>query len=225
MRKIFSEEIKQYVKDIGFGMPTKELMNRVNVKFESNYTERQIYNLRHKLGVKPASDGKFKKGCAKAGEAYRFKPGCIPANKGKTWDEIGLSAEARAAVASHWFQKGHKTHNHVEVGTDRWRPHHGYYFRKIAEPNKWRLTHNVIWEEANGPIPEGMRVIFLDGNSKNLALENLVLISKEEHGILNNNRSVYSRSGDPELSKANITALRLKRKIEEIVKDEKKHNT
>lgn len=225
MRKIFTEEIKRYVLNIGVAMPTKELMSRVNTTFKTSYSESQIYNLRHKLGVKPASDGKFKKGCSKAGEAYRFKPGHIPANKGKTWDDIGMSAEAKTASARHWFKKGHKTYNHVEVGTDRWRPHHGYYFRKIAEPNKWRLTHNVIWEETNGPIPEGMRVIFLDGNSKNLSPENLALISKEEHGILNNNRSVYSRADNPELSIANIAALRLERKIEEIMKDEKKHNS
>lgn len=225
MRKIFSEEIRQFVIDNGVGLPTRDLMNLVNTAFKADYSIGQIYNLRHKLGVNPATDGKFKKGCSKAGEAYRFKPGCTPMNKGKTWDEIGFSEEAKAAAARNWFKKGHKTHNHVEVGTDRWRSHQGYYFRKVAEPNKWKLTHNVIWEEANGPIPDGMCVIFLDGNPKNLRLSNLTLISRVEHRILNSNKTIYFRSKEPELSKTNIAAIRLERKIAEIMKNEKEHNT
>ena len=225
MRKTFPDEVINFVKNNGVGVTTKKLQNLVNTTFNENYSEGQIYNLRHRLGVKPATDGRFKKGCAEAGEAYRFKPGCVPMNKGKTWDEIGMSQEARAAAARHWFKKGHKTHNHVEVGTDKWRPYHGYYFRKVAEPNSWRLTHDVIWEEANGPIPDGMCVIFLDGNPKNLSLSNLTLISRNEHWVLNNNKSIYSRSDNPELSKVNIAALRLERKIKELTENEEKHNS
>ena len=38
-----------------------------------------------------------------------------------------------------------------------------------------------MWEAANGPVPEGLFVVFKDRNKTNLTLENLELIDRHEH--------------------------------------------
>ena len=49
----------------------------------------------------------------------------------------------------------------------------------------WKSKSVVIWEKANGKVPKGHVVNFADGNKRNFALDNLLLISRKEHGVLN----------------------------------------
>lgn len=50
----------------------------------------------------------------------------------------------------------------------------------MAEPNKWKLKHRIIWEQVNGAIPKGHNVQFRNHNSLDCRIENLYLISKAE---------------------------------------------
>jgi hypothetical protein len=43
----------------------------------------------------------------------------------------------------------------------------------------------VVWEKANGVVPEGHRLRFLDGNKQNCALENMALFTMTENMFLN----------------------------------------
>ncbi|CDF86369.1 conserved hypothetical protein [Pseudomonas knackmussii B13] len=78
--------------------------------------------------------------------------------------------------------------------------HGGKLYRKVADTGDshqdWKLMHRVIWEEVNGPIPEGNLVVFRDGNTKNLTIENLELITKAErmrrHSIARYPREIHS---------------------------------
>jgi hypothetical protein len=49
----------------------------------------------------------------------------------------------------------------------------------------WERKHAVIWKKANGKIPKGYVVIFADGNNRNFALNNLLLVSRAELGVMN----------------------------------------
>lgn len=40
--------------------------------------------------------------------------------------------------------------------------------------------HHVIWEEHNGPIPAGHKVVFKDGNHLNWDISNLILLSNSD---------------------------------------------
>lgn len=42
------------------------------------------------------------------------------------------------------------------------------------------MLHVVVWEEANGPVPKGMIVVFKDGDTMNVTLENLEIITRQE---------------------------------------------
>ena len=106
--------------------------------------------------------------------AARFPKGHIPDNKGKK-----MSPEVYFKVERTMFKKGHTPVNHREVGSERINVD-GYIEVKVAEPNKWRCKHRVIWEQHNGEIPTGFNVQFKNHNPLDCRIENLYLISKAE---------------------------------------------
>lgn len=58
----------------------------------------------------------------------------------------------------------------------------GRGFQVKTEAGLWRWKHYLIWEAANGPIPEGFILKFVDGDRKNLSLDNLRLVTRKEIG-------------------------------------------
>jgi hypothetical protein len=104
--------------------------------------------------------------------ACRFQKGQKVWNKGMKGLQIGGQATQ--------FKKGTKPPNHKPAGTIR--EVDGYFEIKVAEGmHQWRLLHRVIWERCNGPIPKGHIVIFLDGNTKNINIKNMALLTKAEN--------------------------------------------
>lgn len=106
--------------------------------------------------------------------AARFQNGSVPLNKGKK-----VSPEIYAKMQPTMFKKGQTPVNHRDVGSERVNVD-GYIEIKVAEPNRWRLKHRVIWEQANGSIPKGFNVQFKNHNRQDCRIENLYLISKAE---------------------------------------------
>lgn len=54
-------------------------------------------------------------------------------------------------------------------------------YKKVKINGKCYQEHNLIWEEAYGPIPEGSEVHHKDGDKANNALENLELRDRTSH--------------------------------------------
>jgi hypothetical protein len=108
----------------------------------------------------------------------QFKPGHTPHNKGKQMD-----AEIYKKVAPTMFKKGNKPANTKPVGTinirldTQGRP---YQYIKIKDSH-WELLQRHVWTKANGEIPRGSVVIFLDGNYLNCDISNLQVISRREN--------------------------------------------
>ncbi len=163
-KSIFPKEIQDFIALNYKGIYTRELTDKVNSRFGTDYKPSQLdsYKGNHKL--KSGVDGQFKKGH-------------ISHNKGKK----GCPAGSEKG----WFKKGHVSANKLPVGSERIDSKDGYLVVKVAEPNKWELKHRVIWERCNGPIPRGHIVIFLDGDITNLDINNLACISKSETLTLN----------------------------------------
>ena len=95
----------------------------------------------------------------------------------------------------------------------------GYTEVKVANPNKWRLKHRVIWEQHNGEIPKGCAIIFADGDKSNLDIDNLLLVSRQQLLVLNRNNLI---SEDKEITKTGINIANIMIKLSEIEKDNKK---
>lgn len=104
----------------------------------------------------------------------QYKKGNIPINKGKK-----ISPEVYAKIKNTMFKKGGHTPNKKPVGTERVN-RDGYIEIKVADPNIWKLKHRILWEEANGKIPESHNVQFKNHNPSDCRLENLYLISKAD---------------------------------------------
>jgi hypothetical protein len=108
----------------------------------------------------------------------QFKPGHTPHNKGKQMD-----AEIYEKVAPTMFKKGNKPYNTKPIGAinirldTQGRP---YQYIKIKDSH-WELLQRHVWTKANGEIPRGSVVIFLDGNYLNCELSNLQVITRKEN--------------------------------------------
>lgn len=57
----------------------------------------------------------------------------------------------------------------------------GYLRIKVAEPNTWIQLQRYVWEQAHpGQSAAGKLVIFLDGNNRNFAVDNLECVTRGE---------------------------------------------
>jgi len=119
---------------------------------------------------------------------HQFKPGQVPPNKGvKGWLVGGRSVLTQ-------FKRGNKPHTWMPVGSYRINQGGNALERKVNDlpgPNhiRWRPVSRLVWEEANGPVPDGHLVVFKPGR-KTLELEHITLdavecITKAEHARRN----------------------------------------
>lgn len=106
------------------------------------------------------------------------------------------------------FKKGRDNNLKKPIGSER--EFNDYTLVKVEQPNIWRLKHYLIWEEAYGPVPDGHIILFLDGNRKNLSLDNMECVSKAQAGIMNLNGLI---SENPEVTKTGILLASISNKI------------
>lgn len=113
------------------------------------------------------------------GRNGQFKKGSVPFNKGKK-----MSPEQYEKCKGTMFKKGQVSKNKRPVGSERINVD-GYVEIKTEEPNKWELKHRYVWEQVNGKVPNGYILIFRDNDKSNIDIDNLILISRAEHVIIN----------------------------------------
>lgn len=115
--------------------------------------------------------------------AKRFKKGQVPANKG-----LRRPGWFAGRMRETQFKKGNRPLNYLPIGTVM--PNADGYLRvKISETSNgkggsdkaWEFVHRRVWESAHGRIPKGHRIWWKDGNHLNCALENLELLTDQEH--------------------------------------------
>lgn len=137
----------------------------------------------------------------KTGRDGRFPKGSVPPNKGTK----GLTGANSGS-----FKKGQQSHTKKPIGYERITVD-GYVEVKVAEPNKFRVKHHIIFEQHFGAIPAGHVVKFKDGNPQNLDIDNLVLMSRGELAVLNH---LYDHKNSPDEAKpVLITLAKVKAKI------------
>lgn len=164
---IYTDEEHNFLRTFIPGHTYKEIVNEYNTRFAEPITESRVkaYMANHKINN---------------GLTGRFKKGHIPANKGTHPPTVGRMAETQ-------FKKGQMPHNTKPIGYERISKD-GYIEVKVrmhpSAPGKhdfFELKQRIVWEKVYGPIPEGYVVIFLDGNKQNITIENLALVSREQH--------------------------------------------
>ena len=193
----WSDEEKDYLREITPGRHYKEIVELMNSKFEYEFNIGQIKAAiaRHKLNT---------------GFTGHFPKGNIPFNKGTK----GLMKANKTS-----YKKGNIPQNYKPVGTERI-TEDGYTEIKVKDPNVWKLKHRLIYEEHYGEITNGYVVMFLDRDKSNFDINNLILISRNQLKTLNQNDLIKD---DPELTKSGIILADLLIKINEKDKEIKKN--
>lgn len=190
----YTEEEKAFLKEFVPGHSHKEIREAFNLRFNVDMTLSQI-------------KGSIKRYGLNTGHTGRFEKGHPPMNKGKK-----LSPEMYKIAEPTMFRKDHRPHNTLPVGTEK-KLADGYWWKKLTDkPNvkmqeNWKQMHRLIWEEHNGPIPEGHYIIFKDGNRDNLDIDNLVCVSKRVHCQMCKQR-LYS--DDPDLTETGLAIAKLR---------------
>ena len=179
----WTDEEKEYLASIVKGSTYKEITKQMNDKFEYNFSEEQIKGMMYRNKLTTGTGGYFKKGST-------------PWNK-------GLKGYMGANKTS--FKKGTIPPNQVSIGTESITKG-GYIKVKVGEPNKWKLKQRYIYEQHYGEIPNNCNIIFADKNIRNFDINNLVLVSKAEMLILNNNKLIFE---DEELTKVGVNIAKV----------------
>ncbi len=180
------EFIKTHVK----GMTNHKLADLLNQTFGLSITAKQMNTWKKNHGLTSGVD-------------KRFKKGSTPANKGsKGLYNVGGNKTS--------FKRGNKPHNYVPVGSERVNGD-DYVDIKIADPNRWRGKHLIVWEQYNGrTVPKGYVVIFGDGNRRNFGPENLILISRAQLAVMNKHHLIQDNA---ELTRSGVILADIYQKI------------
>lgn len=188
----YTSEQADFIKSNVEGRFAQELTNLFNAHFGTDRHVRHIRAFIKNNGLKSGIDS-------------RIKPGNVPANKGtRGVHNVGGNKTS--------FQKGHTPKNYMPVGSERVNGD-DYVDIKIADPNKWRGKHLLVWEKYNGrTVPPGHVVIFGDGNRRNFVPDNLILVSRGQLAIMNKRGLIQN---DAELTRTGLIVADLYKKIGE----------
>jgi len=185
----FTQDEDEFLKEHVCGRGNVELTEILNAHFGLNLGLNQIkaYKKNHKLS---------------SGLDGRFLPEHTPFNKGK---------KGTGGWEPTQFKDGNRPWNYLPVGTERINGD-DYVDIKVADPNKWKGKHILVWENANGPVPKGSVVIFGDGNKRHFELDNLILVSRKQLVRLNQNHLIQN---DANLTRTGIIVVDIQSKIGE----------
>lgn len=136
----------------------------------------------------------------------RIQPGTPPPNKGLKHPP----GWAPGRMADTQFKPGKRPHTWVPVGSLTVNAD-GYLDRKVADGQGprhkfWKPVHRLVWEEANGPVPDGHVVVFKVGRKSTdpalITLDAVELVTRSE--LMR--RNSFHNNYPPEL--VEITRLR-----------------
>lgn len=183
----YTDEQVNYLVSIVPGHSYKEIVDLFYNRFGIQLTSSQVNSFIGNRNLNTGRNGRFEKGHAPANKGIKGAGGWEPTQ----------------------FKKGNVPVNYRTVGSERTNVD-GYVEVKIADPNKWRLKHQVVWEEVNGTIPKGYAVIFGDRNPSNFDLSNLILVSRQQLLILNRKNLIQK---DADLTRTGVIIADLYSKI------------
>ncbi len=184
---IYTEPQIAFLRENYPGHSVKGLTDLFNKTFSENKTENQIRAAVNNRGILSGRTGRFGKGQSpwnKGAKGYMganatsFKKGDIPRNKRKLWSE---------RINKDGF---------IEISIPECNPHTGAVTR-------FKHKHVWIWENNNGPVPEGHAIIFIDADTQHCVLENLMLVTRAELLSMN----LHNYKGTPSQLKPSVLSL------------------
>lgn len=188
--RIYTPEQAQFLRDNYAGRSVAELTAIFNDNFRADMTEKQIKSFVHNRGITCGRSGRFKKGQ-------------------QPWN-AGTKGQGLTGANPGSFKKGSVPPNRKPLGSERIDSKDGYIYIKVAEPDpytgfssRYMQKHVHVWEQDHGPVPDGMVVVFRDGDKLNINPHNLMIVSRAE--LLRLNKHGYKNA--PADLKPSILAL------------------
>lgn len=192
--RIMTDEEAEYMATIIPGRQSNEIARIMNEKYGIGLTADQVRSWKKNHKCPSGYDTKYRPGEPSWITGKRF-PG---------------------RTNSGCWSTGHIAFNNVPIGTIR--KHGGYWHIKTRDGkknNNWTQYHRYIWEKEHGPVPEGHKLIFRDGNKDNVSLDNLVCISIADAAVAVMH---YGLTDDPDINDAILKLTELNRKTAEKAK-------
>ena len=187
-RYVWTAEAVAMLQRLYADTPTDQIAAQIGVTPEQVYHKVQRIGLRKSAAyMASVAACRLLKG-DNVGAATRFKPGLTPWNKGQKHPSTGRAIDTQFKPGT---RSGKALENYQPIGAERLSKD-GYLERKIHDgrpfQRRWRAVHLLEWEAINGLLPAGHAVVFRDGNKRNIALDNLELVTRAE---LMRRNSVY----------------------------------
>lgn len=162
------------------------------------------------------------------GKAYRFPKGHVPANKG-----LRRPGWSPGRMRETQFKKGrpaHEARNYVPIGSEKYDSKRKVTMRKITDDpeifpaQRWRPVHVLVWESANGPVPDGHIIVFKKGmktlDSSAITVDRLDVVTLAE----NMRRNSYHNNYPKEVVQLIQLKGALNRKINRRVRDDQEQS-
>lgn len=166
----YTDEQLDFLREAIPGRSLSQVNDLYEGRFGTRLTRAALCGLRTKLGVHCGVN------------AGRFRKGQEPPNKGRTWDEMGISAESRERMRRTQFRRGQLPHNtrpQLDVrkvgnmGGETWEIHVGLSRREKAN-DQWIPLAQFNWMAANGrEWPDGCKAIHIDRDPLNDDADNI----------------------------------------------------
>lgn len=197
----YTDEMKEFLLENSSKFSRKELTKRFNTRFGLNKTEGSVRTYCKKHGFYAPTDGRFKEGNI-------------------TWS-TGLSKEEhRLHFSDRSYQRmtseldarcSHKFGDIYQMKINGEAIPYVVTSLDYSKPFKKRITPltRYVWEMHNGELPDGYRLIHLDGNPQNCDIDNLFAVSDSENLRLNNEH--WNNKG--EITKTGVAIYRLEKTL------------
>lgn len=150
----------------------------------------------------------------KTGRTGQFNKGSVPWSKGKKIGNNPGSARTQ-------FRPGQQPYNAKPVGYEHVRTD-GYVETNVEQTNPYTgadrrmaIKHSYLWEQQNGPVPEGMVLKCKDGNRLNTDLSNWELVPRGLLPRLNGKSGRGYDAAPPELKPTIMAVAKLEHRLRE----------
>lgn len=184
---LYPQAVRDYIEANHTGVSPTDMIRILQEQFGATYTYGQLRSFYKRYGYCSGID-------------TTFKPGHVPPNPKGTHVAV-VHPKCQATQ----FKKGNLPPNTLPIGTVLKKD--GYFWKKVSDTKpRWKQLHRLLWEEAYGPIPKGHVLIFLDGNTDNVTLENLKLVSMSVHQYANRKHLRFSQ---PEITATGLNVAEL----------------
>lgn len=191
--KLWPKEVYEFVKFHSRGIDNEHMVDVLREKFGIERSIKQITAYRKNIRAPSGVSKRFgSPGGNKPGTGFHFpNNGC--------------------------FEKGHTPYNKLPVGTITKKE--GYLFIKYKDDDtvhhrfNWMLLSRYIMMQENGKLDAEQRVIFLDGNSDNVSLDNLETTTNNVLGAMNGSKF---KPKSPEAKRAFIRLLGIRNEVRKL---------